>query len=155
MTLKIPTDLKSKFETDDTPPASDFADLIDSLYGITRVATVNVDLNVGTKQNLFTIPDPAYRFVPTLIVLRNVSANAATGVIDFGGNANADDWIDAVTLGVLSGAGLSAAIGNVGVAVAGGAAALTKFYTSSEVFGCKVATTVAATVDCDVFGYLI
>jgi len=122
---------------------------------ITRVATVaGVSLNTTTKQTLFEVP-PGYTFIPTDVILRNASAAASTADADFGGNAAADDWLGTVQFDNLAGVGDAITVHPRGLKSGDLTANPTTEYAAGTEFGIKVGTTVAATVDVDVFGYLV
>jgi hypothetical protein len=122
---------------------------------LTRVATVTgVSLNTTSKQTLYTVP-VGMSFVPTLVIVRNVSADASTGQGQFGGNAAADDWLDDVELSNLDAAGEAIAVRSRGINPAGsGIPDKAEVYAETVEFGFKMNTTVAATCDMEVFGYL-
>lgn len=121
----------------------------------TRVATVTgFSLNNGSKQSLFTVPS-GKTFIPVEIILKDVSADASTGRIQFGGNAGADDWLDDVELSNLDAAGEAIAVRGRGVNPSGsGIPDKTRAYAAGTDFGALMPITVAATCNVDVFGYL-
>lgn len=126
-------------------------------YAVTCVAKgVSVNLNSGAKQTIFTVPT-GKTFIPVFAIMRGASATAATGVLDFGGNANADDWINAVALTNLNGTSAEIFIELDGGLdpVTGGTPKAANAYAAATAFGCFPATLVAATSLVDLFGYLV
>jgi len=123
---------------------------------IARVATVTgVDLNSASKQTLFTVP-AGKSFFPVMVVLRNASAAATTSDADIGGNAAADDWLpDKAHFDNLSGVGSAVAVYPRGIASGSLVAPAVTEYAAGTEFGIKPGTLNSATVDVDVFGYLI
>jgi hypothetical protein len=114
----------------------------------TRLAVATgVDLNVGTKTTLFTVPIGTTAII-TRVVLRSASASVTTAEFSFGYNAMADDVLGSRGYSDIT-ASSQYAILEPGYGVPVGA--------SEEVFGIKCSTLQgsALTVTVDVFGYLI
>jgi len=104
-----------------------------------------VDLSVGTKQTLFTVPTGKTAIIQR-VVLRAASASLATASVGFGFDTNASDVIASATHTELTGATLETEIPAMDGAKAGAAAA---------VFGIKATVTQNATVTVDVHGYYV
>jgi len=105
-----------------------------------------VDLSVGTKQALFTVP-AGLTAVITKIVLRAATASLATASFGFGFDTNASDVVASATHTELTGSTLETALSPIAGAKAGAAAA---------VFGTKATVTQSsAAVTVDVHGYFI
>jgi hypothetical protein len=115
---------------------------------ITRLVTVTgISLNTAAKQTLFTVPTSKSAII-TAVILRNVSAPAATATAGFGGDTPATDFRAAFTL-----AGLVAAGDGQHIEPLDGGTL--KTYAAGALFGIDMGTLVAATVDVEVYGYLI
>jgi hypothetical protein len=104
-----------------------------------------VDLSVGTKQTLFTVP-AGVTAVITKIVLRGASVSLATASVGFGFDTNATDNVASATHTELTGPTLETALTPITGAKSGAAAA---------VFGVKATVTQSATVTIDVHGYYV
>jgi hypothetical protein len=105
-----------------------------------------VDLSVGTKQTLFTVP-AGLTAVITKIVLRGATASLATASFGFGFDANASDVVASATHTELTGATLETTLSPIAGAKNGAAAA---------VFGTKATITQSsAAVTIDVHGYYV
>jgi hypothetical protein len=126
------------------------------MAGITKLATVTgIDLQVTTKQSLYTVPTGKI-CVSTLLLVRNASTTPDDIVFSFGFNGSANDLGSIQDLQTLTSALRCiqpSATGSLSAALqqprALGAAA--------DVLGCIMASanSVPCTVDIDVFGYLI
>lgn len=124
---------------------------------LTKVAGVQINAQTLTKQTLYTVPT-GKTFIPVKIVVRGPSAILA-GMTNFalGGNANADDWLQQISLNAMTATTDYAEIEQP-VQAAGPPIVPNKktVYAAATAFGIKITTgaTGAATVYFDVFGYL-
>jgi len=125
--------------------------------GLMLMASTQINAQTTSKQTLFTVPT-GKTFIPIKVVARKPSATLA-GMTNFslGGNANADDWLQQISLNAFT---ATTDYGEIEqpVQAAGPPIAPTKKteYAAGTAFGIKITTgsTGAATVYFDVFGYL-
>ena len=138
---------------------SNFEKIGDSInYDITKIASATINCQTTTKQNIFTVPTGQI-FFPVFVAVRQASATLAGMVdVDFGAGANADDWLQQISLAAFT------AVTDYGVlaqpAQAAGPPIVPTKKThniAADVWGLKVITgsTGAATVEVDLFGYLV
>ena len=124
---------------------------------ITKLASVQINAQTVTKQTLFTVPT-GKTFIPTKVVVRSPSATLA-GMVSFalGGDANASDWLQQISLNAMT-ATTDYAEMHQPDQVPGPPIVPNKktVYAAATAFGIKITTgsTGAATVYFDVFGYL-
>ena len=65
---------------------------------LTMVASVSINMKTTTKQTIFTVPVGKI-FIPFCVEISNPSATLAGAVdSDFGAGANADDWLQQISL---------------------------------------------------------
>lgn len=122
---------------------------------ITRLATkTGLSLAIGTKQSLFIVPT-GESMVVTHCLVRNVSAPATTAVGNFGGDAGATDFRAAVAYTNLAAAGDGLMITPDDGGATSPVPGKMKTYAAGVDFGMRIGITIAATVDVDVFGYLL
>lgn len=122
---------------------------------ITRLATViGVSLNTGAKQTLFTVPTGKSAII-TMVVLRNASAAATTADAGFGGDTPATDFRAAVQFNGIAGIGDGMIVTSENPDDPSPQPGTLKTYAAGVLFGIDMGTLVAATVDVDVFGYLL
>jgi len=124
---------------------------------LSLVGTATIDMKVTDKQPIFTVPADKI-FIPVFVIIREPSATLAGAIdTDFGAGANADDWLQQISLDAFT------AITDYGVlsqpAQAAGPPIVPEKKTINEagdIWGVKVITvsTGAATVEMDLFGYL-
>ncbi len=123
-----------------------------SLALLARVT--GVSLNTTAKQTLFTVPSGTIAVV-THVIVRNASGAAVTADAGFGGDAGATDFRSGVQFDSLSAAGKGLPVepydGGSGASPTPGPI---EQYAAGVLFGIKVGTVAAITVDIDVFGYL-
>jgi hypothetical protein len=105
----------------------------------------DIDLSVGTKQALFTVPAGLTAAI-SKIVPRKASVSLATASFGFGFDTNASDVIASATHTELTGPTLETVLTPIAGAKLGAAAA---------VFGIKATVTQSALVTADVHGYYI
>lgn len=115
---------------------------------ITKVTTVeDVDVNVTTKSTLYTVP-PNKKFIVVCYIPRGASLSLTTAQFGIGFNADANDVVASAAHTELTGSTLYKILFAKAGAVVGNA---------GDVLGlkCTVAQGASATVDVDVFGYLL
>lgn len=128
-----------------------------ALLAKTRVATATINAQTLTKQNIYTVPADR-TFIPLKIVVRGQSASLA-GLVNMaiGGNANADDWLQQISLNAMTATTDYCQIEQP-VQAAGPPIVPTRksVYAAGIAFGVRITTgsTGAATFSVDVFGYL-
>lgn len=121
---------------------------------LTKLATVTgLSLNITTKQTLYTVP-VSENAVISHVVVRNASGAAPTADAGFGGDASATDFRSGVQFDSLAAAGDGLVVTYENPDDPNPTPGKVKTYAAAAIFGMKVGTTVAATVDVDVFGYL-
>ncbi len=111
-----------------------------------------VDLNAVAFTNLLTVP-PDKKMVVSHVVLRNLSADAASAIATFGQSGDKDDFLGAQTLININAAGKAAILQPIPNATP---VAVVE-YTEGEIFGIDVtqAAGSASTCTADVYGTLI
>lgn len=124
---------------------------------LTKLASVQINAQTTTKQTLYTVPS-GKTFIPTKVIVRAPSATLA-GMVNFalGGNANADDWLQQISLNAMTATTDYAEINQPDQAAGPPIVPNKKtVYAAGTAFGIKITTgsTGAATVYFDVFGYL-
>lgn len=138
-----------------TQAISTITDYKDNAIALLDSATINGQ--TLTKQTVYTVPT-GKTMIPHLLYVRSPSASLAGLVdMDVGGDANASDWIQQVTLNAFT------ATTDYGVIMQPEQAAgppivpvKKTLYAAATVFGVKIITgsTGAATFTIDLFGYL-
>lgn len=133
------------------------SDITDLATRIKLLASVSINCQTATKQTLYTVPTGKV-FILDHIVIRQPSASLAGMTdADFGAGANADDWLQQISLDSYT------ATTDCGKLQQPEQAAgppivptKTKVYVAADVFGILINTgsTGAATVTMDLFGYL-
>ncbi|MFH0959648.1 MAG: hypothetical protein V1897_13190 [Pseudomonadota bacterium] len=124
---------------------------------ISLLASVSINGQTLTKQTIYTVP-AGKTMVPLAVCLRSPSATlAGLTDLDLGGNANADDWLQQVTLNAFT------ATTDYGFVLQPEQAAgppivpaKKTFYAATTVFGMMINTgsTGVATFKLDLFGHL-
>lgn len=65
---------------------------------LTMVASVSINMKTDTKQTIFTVPTGKI-FIPFCLEISEPSATLVGAVdLDFGAGANADDWLQQISL---------------------------------------------------------
>lgn len=122
---------------------------------ITRLSTtIGVSLNNAAKQTLFIVPTGKSAIV-THVILRNASASATTADAGFGGDTPATDFRTGVQFNGLAGVGDGVIVTSENPDDPSSQPGTIKTYAAGVLFGIDMGSLVAATVDVDVFGYLI
>jgi hypothetical protein len=125
---------------------------------LARLGTITANTQSTSKQAIFTVPT-GRTLIPFAVVFREPSATlAGLTDLDIGGNANADDWIQQVSLNAFT-ATTDYGFVHQPEQAAGPPIVPTKktVYAAATAFGIKINTgsTGAANVEVDLFGYLL
>ena len=126
-------------------------------YAVTKLASGEINAQTTTKQTIFTVPTGKV-MIPIFLAIRQPSASlAGLTDADFGAGANADDWLQQISLDSYT-ATTDFGILAQPAQAAGPPIVPTKktVYVAADVFGIKINTgsTGAATVSIDLYGYL-
>jgi len=115
-------------------------------------SVADIDLNSVAFTNLVTVP-PDKTMIVSHIVLRNLSATAASAIATLGQSGDKDDFLAAQTLSNINAAGKAAILQPIPNATP---VAIVE-YTASEIFGIDVTQAAGSACTCtvDVFGHLI
>lgn len=115
-------------------------------------SVAGVDLNAVASTNLVTVP-PDKKMVVDHVILRNLSADAASAIATLGQSGDKDDFLAAQTLSNISAAGKAAILQPIPNATP---VAVVE-YTEGEIFCIDVTTAAGSACTCtaDVYGTLI
>lgn len=126
---------------------------------VTKLATVSgVSLASAAATTLYNVPT-GKTFIPTMVVIRSVSATAAAATsVALGANsATFDDWLAAFSLVNLDATTKCAIIRDVDsiASAIANSISVSLMYTAGQAFSMKVTTGAAGvTATVDIFGYL-
>lgn len=127
--------------------------------GLILLGSTVVDAQVTTKQTIYTVPPGNLSMIVFAVVPRNPTATLVGLVdLDLGGNANADDWIQQVSLNAFTATTDYGLIMQPAQAAGPPIVPVKKSeYVAGTAFGVKINTgsTGAAYVTFDLFGWLL
>jgi len=125
--------------------------------GLILLGSVTINAQTTTKQTVYTVPT-GKTMIPVVLVPRTPTATLAGLVdMDIGGNANADDWLQQISLDAFTATTDEGEIRQPAQAAGPPIVPVKKtVYAAATVFGVKINTgsTGAANVTLDLFGWL-